>query len=492
MLWLCISLPQLPLEALLTEESANAVVVTACEGNVRWIINCNEAAERANLKAPMNYTLALAIHPQITMLNRKIRSEQVALERLASWAYQFSSTVILSEIPEELRLARTTCLWLEIGASLTLFGGFRHFIEQLERELKPLGYSYRLGIGPTLEGAALLARAGIRLAITSPHALFTRIRNLPLTQLTLPPEMSLQLHTAGVRTLGLLLELPRDAIARRFGPDTSDFLDRLMGETPDPRTPFRLPEKYSAHFEFEFEVKNTEALLFPLRRMVQEFAGYLRARDTGTQRFTIRFGHRLSPATEMHIGSSAPDRSADRFLALVRERMQNIELAEPTISLSLYADQFAPPTALQTDLLNRSVMQTEDLSHTLDRIAMRVGDENVYGVRPAADHRPEYSWTSTQLPVGPTSAGPHDVRLKSNPQNLQFPDRPLWLLPKPRSLESSVIPAIASGPERIEAGWWDDGDVQRDYYVVRMNSGPDLWVFKDLRTSNWYLHGFWS
>jgi protein ImuB len=162
----------------------------------------------------------------------------------------------------------------------------------------------------------------------------------------------------------------------------------------------------------------------------------------------------------------------------VRERMQNMELSEPTISLSLYADQFASPTALQTDLLNRSVMQTEDLSHTLDRIAMRVGDENVYGVRPAADHRPEYTWTATSSDAAvPT---------------LKFSDRPLWLLPEPRSLESSVIPGIASGPERIESGWWDDGDVQRDYYVVRTSNGPDLWVFKDLRTSNWYLHGFWS
>ncbi|MFL6618018.1 MAG: hypothetical protein ACJ8MH_05425, partial [Povalibacter sp.] len=294
----------------------------------------------------------------------------------------------------------------------------------------------------------------------------------------LPPEMRVMLKSAGVRSLGLLLDLPRDAIARRFGPETSDFLDRLMGEASDPRAPYRLPDKYSAHFEFEFEVKNTDALIFPLHRMVQEFAGYLRARDTGTQRFTIRFGHRLMTSTAMHIGSSSPDRSAERFMALVRERMQNIELPEPTISLSLDADQFASPTALQSDLLNRSVLQTEDLSHTLDRIAMRVGEENVHGVRPVADHRPEHSWTST----------PSDEAVP----NLQFSDRPLWLLPEPRSLESSAVPGIASGPERIEGGWWDEGDVQRDYYVVHMSNGPDLWVFKDLRTSNWFLHGFWS
>lgn len=478
MLWLCISLPQLSLEALQPEESANAIVVTACEGNVRWVVTCNPAAEHAGLKAPMSYTLAQAVQPQLTMLNRRIRAEQIALERLAGWAYQFSSTVILGDIPQELRLARTACLWLEIEASLTLFGGFRSFIEQVEQELRQLDYSYQLGIGPTPEGAALLARAGIRLAVTSPHALFARIRNLSLGQLTLAPEIARQLHTAGVRTLGLLLELPRESIAKRFGPDVSNFLDRLMGIAPDPRIAFRLPEKYAAHFEFEFEVRSTEALLFPLRRMLQEFCGYLRGRDTGTQSFTIVFGHRASADTRVHIGSSTPERSAERFLALVRERMQHLELPEPTLALSLLAESFAAPSALQTDLLNRSLLQTEDLSHTIDRIVMRVGEDNVHYVRSEADHRPEKAWAPT------TPAG------KFPP--LHFPDRPLWLLPEPRAMESSSLPGMASAPERIESGWWDDDDVQRDYYVVRMNQGPDLWVFRDLQTSQWYLHGFWS
>ena len=426
----------------------------------------------------MNYTVALAIHPDLTMLNRKIAAEQAALERLAGWAYQFSSTVILSEIHEELRLARTTCLWLEIGASLNLFGGFRKFIENMEAELKPLAYTYQLGIGPTLEGAALLARSGIRVAIHSPNALFMRVRSLPIAQLALPPEMTQQLQMVGVRTIGMLLELPRVSIARRFGPETSHFLDRLMGEVPDPRIAFRLPEKYAAHFEFEFEVHSTEALLFPLRRMLNEFAGYLRARDTGVQRFTVTFGHRIATATQVSIGSAASDRSAERFFSLIRERMQNLELPEPTLSLSVSADEFATPSALQTDLLNRSIHEAEDLTHTLDRIANRLGSENVHGVKPAADHRPEASWMATPM--------------EKAASNLKFPDRPLWLLPEPRALQLAALPRITSGPERIESGWWDDCDVQRDYYVVRVATGPDLWVFKDLQNSNWYLHGFWS
>lgn len=478
MLWLCISLPQLPLEALQPEATDVPVVVTTCEGSKRWILCCNEAAERVNLTAPMNYTVALAIHPQLTVFNRKIGAEQAALERIAGWAYQFSSTVILGEIHEELRLARTSCIWLEIGASLSLFGGFRQFIERIESELKVLGYTYQLGIGPTLEGAALLARAGIRVAIHSVNALFMRIRHLSIGQLTLPPEMTQQLHGVGIRTLGMLLELPRASIAKRFGPETSHFLDRLMGEAPDPRVVYRLPARYAAHFEFEFEIRNTDALLFPLRRMLNEFSGYLRGRDTGVQRFTLSFGHRTAAATQVSIGSSASDRNADRFFSLVRERLQNLDLPEATLSLSLHASEFATPSALQNDLLNRSLHEVEDLTHTLDRIATRLGNENVHSVRPAADHRPESSWSATSLEeITPT---------------LHFPDRPLWLLPQPRPLEVSAIPKITSGPERIESGWWDSGDVRRDYYIVHVANGPDLWVFKDLQSSNWYLHGFWS
>jgi protein ImuB len=477
MLWLCISLPQLPLEALQPGQSESSVVVTTCEGSTRWILCCNTAAERENLRAPMNYTVALAIHPELRMLNRRISAEQAALERLAAWAYQFSSTVILSEIREELRLARTTCLWLEIGASLNLFGGLPKFIEQVEEGLKQLDYTYDLGISPTLEGAALLARAGIRVVITTPHALFMRIRHLPIGKLTLPPEMADQLYTVGVQTLGMLLELPRAAIAKRFGPETSNFLDRLMGEAADPRVAFRLPEKYASRFEFEFEVRSSEAVLFPLRRMLNEFAGYLRARDTGVQRFVIAFDHRVA-STQISIGSAASDRNAERFFTLVRERMQNLELPEPVLSLNLTANEFSTPTALQTDLLNRSLHEAEDLSHTLDRITTRLGSENVHCVKPAADHRPEFSWSPTSL--------------KEAASNLHFPDRPLWLLPQPKALQLAAIPRITSGPERIEAGWWDEEDAQRDYYVVRVTNGPDLWVFKDLQNSNWYLHGFWS
>jgi protein ImuB len=477
MLWLCISLPQLPLEALRLDASEDITVVTDCQSNTRWVICCNEAAERGNLEAGMSYTMALAIHSNMTMLERKPRAERAALERLAAWAYQFSSTIIMGEAPAELRRARTAALWLEIGASLKLFGGLRNLIERLEAELRQLQYSYRLGIAPTLEGAALLARSEIRLALTTPQALLARIRNLPVSRFAIPTEIAQQLHMVGIRTIGAALEIPRDAIARRFGPQTSNYFDRLIGLAPDPREPFKLPHIYAARFEFGFEITRTEALLFPIRRMLCEFAGFLIARDTATQRFKLVFLHRECKPTEMTIGISIPERHSERFFALVREQLERTTLPAPTVELSLLANEFALPTGLQTDLLNGAVQQSEELSHTIDRIAARLGEDRVRSLRSVHDHRPEASWMYAAHDAKPTSP--------------LFPERPLWLLPEPKPLQHSGVP-IDGRPERIESGWWENRDVQRDYYILRTNEGSQWWVFKDLRDSTWYLHGYWS
>ncbi|HEY0681419.1 MAG TPA: DNA polymerase Y family protein [Steroidobacter sp.] len=477
MLWLCITLPQLPLEALQCEQSERPTLVTVLAGSVRSVVCCNPAAERVGLKPEMNFTTALAILPEAIALERRLSAEQAALERLATWAYQFSGTVILGEIFNDLQRARSTALWLEIGASLRLFGGFRKLIEQLETELRKLSYSYQLGIAPTLEGSALLARTGVRVAITTVAALRARVETVSVNRLNLDPWIPQQLQTVGVQTVGMLVALPRDGVAKRFGPEVCNYLDRLVGAAPDPRPTYRLPPQYQARFEFEAEIHSTEALLFPLRRMLREFVGFLRARDTGVQTFTLRFIHRDTVATVLNIGLSMPDRNSDRFLALARERLEHAALPSASVALELSAEEFAMPTGLHIDMLSGATEQSEELGHTIDRLVARLGETQVHGVKAVAEHRPEDSWAT---------ADPQDTR-----QHLDFPDRPLWLLPEPKPIQLSGMPAL-TGAERIESGWWDGGDVRRDYFIARTQQGSTLWIYKDLSDGSWHLHGFWS
>ena len=92
--------------------------------------------------------------------------------------------------------------------------------------------------------------------------------------------------------------------------------------------------------------------------------------------------------------------------------------------------------------------------------------------------------------------------------------RPLQLLVSPQPIHPlpAVAPATESatppkrfrhagkiyettrswGPERLETGWWRGPQRRRDYFRIETQGGQWLWIFFDLRTGAWYLHGFFG
>jgi protein ImuB len=77
--------------------------------------------------------------------------------------------------------------------------------------------------------------------------------------------------------------------------------------------------------------------------------------------------------------------------------------------------------------------------------------------------------------------------------------RPLWMITEPLGLKMMAgkpafpdVLDLEGGPERIETGWWDGGDIRRDYYIARNRHGMRLWIFRDCREPRWYLHGFFG
>lgn len=64
--------------------------------------------------------------------------------------------------------------------------------------------------------------------------------------------------------------------------------------------------------------------------------------------------------------------------------------------------------------------------------------------------------------------------------------RPVWLLHTPVPLpERHGLPVLdgqplqlVSGPERIEAGWWDGAPAARDYFIAMAADGALVWVWR--------------
>jgi protein ImuB len=451
MLWLCVRLPQLAREAI-------AGAATAADER-------SESSER-------NFLL-----------------QREALDRLAAWAYQWSSQISYA--------THQPLLWLELGGSCALFDGHEVLLARIEAELVQLGYSHICALAPSPTAAALLTYAGGQRQVLTKAQLRQRLDSLPLQLLALPAATLAALHASGLRRIGQLLELPAAAIARRFEPETLLYLQRLCAQTSDPRPAWRLPESYSARCEFGSEVRTSTALLFPLQRLLLEFQGYLRARDCSVQRFTLEFAHYRHPLSRVTIGLSAPGRDAAQFLTLVRERMHSLLLPAPVNALRLQALEFTAPAIAQGDLFGSDAQPLQQLQRLLDRLRARLGESSIHALQLHADHRPEFGWRSAAPEILAASSSSASLEPVAARPDVARPDaarpdaaRPCWLLPEPLRIDPPA--QLLRGPERIESGWWDREDVRRDYYLARTGEGTQVWVFHDCRGGQWYLQGLWA
>ena len=411
-----------------------------------------------------------------------------ALETLALWAMQWSS-----QVSQRAAADGAAMLWLEIGASRRLFGDHDALRARVAAGLAQLGYTHQLGVAPTPQGAALLARAGIASSALTCAQLLQLLEPLPLALLALPGEQLAALHGAGLRRIGELLALPAASIARRFGPDASRYLQRLSGTAHEPLQCVRPPARFDSRCEFHEAITDVTALLFPLRRLLAGLEGFLRARDRAVQRYTLRLEHRQGAATRLVVGLARPSRDALQLLSLARERLAATALVIPVHGLGVEARELVQPLLQQGELFACAAQHSEQLQQVLDRLAARLGAGAVQALDSVAEHRPERAWHmhAAQLtaPAALPAALPDDAARTLRDAALA-PERPCWLLPEPQPIDMPRL--LLAGPERIESGWWDGADVARDYYLAGGAHGARLWVFRDLRSGAWCVHGLWA
>ena len=475
-LWLAAHLPHLPLEALAETPAPQARAATHSRGSRRWIVAANDAA----LAPGLDLGLARARRPDLLAAERRPERELQALETLACAAYGFGDRIAWSvEEPErDFGVPRFT-LWLEIGASLRLFGGIDALLAKIDGEFAALDHRVAFAVAPTLEAAAALARAGAR-DVLDPEGLSDALAPLPLPALSLPADALELLHDTGLRTVGELLALPRPALGKRIGADVLAYLDRLSGARPDTRRWYRPPPRFARRFDFDSEVEDAERLAFPLRRLLGEFVRYLRARATGVQQFRFELVHGGElPPTLLELTLSAPSRDEALLLRVLREKLAVATMPAPARGVSLIAERFAAPRTAQHDLFDDRPHAEEEAAAVVDRLAARLGAGAVWRLGVVADHRPERAWRAI---------APGDRMLPP----AAFPLRPAWLLREPRRLHRPPPLAAANNVERIESGWWDGGDARRDYFACELERGVRGWAYFDHRDGQNYLHGLWA
>jgi protein ImuB len=206
------------------------------------------------------------------------------------------------------------------------------------------------------------------------------------------------------------------------------------------------------------------------------------------------------------------------------ERSMEFLLSQPFHAVRMNVVVTSLPVARQKDLFSpeEHVVPQEELAALISRLSGRLGTDAVRTLRTQPDARPEFEVVSESIlgkdpamirqsvldeKLGKLTEPLQASELLVGEQNIEprIVSRPLRLLPVPipistgekrRNFPTQLLVAGRtfqlrqfSAPERIQTAWWTDEPCHRDYYQVITHAGSRMWLYRDLHTSQWFLHG---
>lgn len=409
---------------------------------------------------------------------------------LANWALQFTPRVAYLE----------EAVVLEVAASVRLFGGKRALRDRVVVESKPLGCT-QVAWADNAFAALCLARAGIENGFKRP--LSQMLDELRLDVLSATHPHATELSHLGCESLGDLRRLPRGGLSLRFGDRLVVALDLAYGGLTKGHVWVETPEHFTTREEFLTRVELAPALLQGATRMLLRLCDWLEVRHAGASGIVFGWAHDVMRAKNVEatgsltVGTGFPTRDIEHFERLLAEHLMRVELQAPAGEVTLSAIGVVPLEETSASFLPDVVNQKQSRALLRERIAARIGPENVQRPVLLEDHRTE--WTQHWLPMD-KQPPKRKAASPSFPAPTCVLDSPVPLAVRNRRPYFQGPLKLLLGPHLAEGGWWHRTGsgteqrhmhVRRDYYVAMSANAGVLWIFQEGR-EKWFLHGSFS
>jgi protein ImuB len=521
----------------------------AATGGRHLLAAINPAAAAAGLAQGMPLADALSFLPGLVTVPADPAADGTALTRLAEWCGRYSPWTA----PDGADGVK-----IEITGSAHLWGGEAALAADLARRLARQKIAHRIAIAGTLGAAWALARyaaADGQPALPAPQDERAALAHLPVEALRLDPLTVQGLRRVGLRQIGELYPMPRDALARRFGANglngVAHRLDQAFGDLPEPLSPLGETPSRRVRLSFAEPISDPADLARAVLRLVEDLTARLAREGMGARRLDLGF-HRIDGRVEhIRIGTARPSRDPRHLAGLFAAKLDTVDpgLGIEDMILAVFAVE--PLPAEQVEFAGTSPeAAAPDIASLLDRLGNRLGLDSISHIEPRASHIPERA--SVNVPVDgsphppaaraavlpPPLAGEGQQATADKANSLprkrgrvgvgadiasRKPPRPIRLFQPPEPVEAQwVLPddppfrftwrrrqhrvMQADGPERIAEEWWIEGgpvnarigeaDAIRDYYRVEDIEGRRFWLFRAGLPGDppprWFLHGIFA
>ncbi|MCK7460334.1 Y-family DNA polymerase [Idiomarina aminovorans] len=467
-MWLYCHFPQLLLDnrvRLQPDTNTLPLALYQLQGSQSVIVQCNALAQESGVQPHIQTVMAISLCEQLQLIEYVPEREQQVLQQLATRLYQWAAKLILYS-PKGIAI--------ELNSLSQLYGGLNATLETLSREVRVLPLTVQFAVASNPLAAKLLAEYEGSASL-SPEDSSARLKLLPISAAGLSTKVQKHCQAAGFRQLGELMQLPGSEVGRQLGLDTLLHLEQLQGRKQQSYDFFMPPESFQQSLDLVTEIPYWQGLLFPLKRLFGELEDFLYQRQKVIQQVDIELLHRNAPPSVISVSLAGPGWRGQNFLSLLQLKMESTPLPEPVIEIKLQASELLNSEQHTSHFFGAQQYRHETLS-LIGRLQAKLGNPAVFSPAMNDDPRPgnnEFPRPAGEKPPALSSA------LK----------RPLWLL-RPAELTSIDLWQLRHGPERKVCGWWDAGEVERDYWIAQDKHRRLGWLYYE--SGQWYLQGWFS
>lgn len=477
-LWLALHFPLLALEAGQGPAATPRVLVRQHRVSL-----ANAAALAVGITPGLRLATARALCPALEVREATGQAQESALARQARHLLTLTPRVCP---------APPSTLLLEVGGCLKLFGGFQSLLARVDQYRLHCPLTTRLGLGPTPLAAWHLTELPALATRPEPVRFQGWLAGLPLANLDLEETLRERLQAPGFRTLGDLLPLPRPALGKRFGGAFLNWLQRLLGEQPDPRQPVAPPRPFRARREFDEPLENLTLLAAPMAALLAELESTLNRHqeEVAAIRWHLGLGNRQRDT--LIVRRARPGHDAATWLDLSQRRLEHHRPGAGVLDLALDTSRPRPRNPALASLFSEPGARPA-LHPLLDKLAAEPA-LRLYHPTITGEHPPERD--EGALPATPAATGIRRATPPGPAHDIGTPrDRPPWLLDPPLRLEKrNNVPHWRARPltlfpqsERFSQPW--HGITPRRYHIAHHPDGLCCWVFQD-DNQQWWLQGF--
>ena len=474
----------------------------------------NDAGRAAGAARGMMLADARTLCPQLQAVPSDPAGDLAFLERMALWARRWGPWSALDP-PDG--------LLVDITAVAHLFGGEKRLLADVSTRLagwsegRGGGLTARAAIAPTAGAAWALAHHGPNGAILPPASggeeddLMRALSQLPVVALRLDDDVLLVLKRLGLKRLGELSTIGRDAIHRRFrnrrSPAANPLirLDQLLGRVPEPLLPVVAIPAPLVQRRLMEPIRHRTLLDQVLRDLAADMARELEGRGEGARRLELGLWRVDGEVVVRRLEMAAATRDPAHVCRLFADRLDDVDAGFGIEMVRLRAAWAEPLDLAQTDLEAAAQEHGTSLAACIDRLTVRLGANAVRRPVPHASHLPERAqrWRPA---LEPEAAAQEELAFHARP--LKMLDRPekiavLYATPDgyPRRFRwRGEVHEVArvEGPERIAPEWWREKGTARlrDYYRIEDERGRRYWIYRaglvgDGRGGlpDWFLQG---